>query len=205
MFNPQYYTLFRHLNLGGQFPATEGGQFVRFFQIWSNSIVDFSEETQLTGSRFDFNFDNLEAGSYIFLARLVSPTEAQEGQKSEYTIEFEVADKNEITEILPYPNPMVNQCRFAYSFGGRELPQQYHLSIFNINGRLVREVGESEFGPLSFGNQLSEFVFDGKDNFGDQLANGVYLYKFEIKDVEKKQSSIDKYFEGGFGKIFISR
>jgi len=32
MFNPQYYTLFRHLNLGGQFPATEGGQFVRFFQ-----------------------------------------------------------------------------------------------------------------------------------------------------------------------------
>ncbi len=173
--------------------------------IWSNSMVDFKEETPMTASRFDFSFDNLEAGSYIFLARLISPTEAEAGQRSEYTIEFEVADKNEITEILPYPNPMVNQCRFAYSFGGRELPQQYHLSIFNINGRLVREIGESEFGPLSFGNQLSEFVFDGKDNYGDQLANGVYLYKFEIKDVEKKQSSIDKYFEGGFGKIFISR
>jgi Peptidase family C25 len=173
--------------------------------LWTNPTATFTEETASTPARFDFNFENLEFGKYTLLARLSSPTESGSSNNSEYSIEFEVSAKNEITQLLPYPNPMVTSCRFAYSYGGRTLPTKYHLSLFNISGRLVREVDQFEFGPLKYGSQLSDFIFDGKDNYGDQLANGVYLYKFEIQDSDIKESSIDQYFTGNFGKIFISR
>lgn len=173
--------------------------------LWSRGNVQFTAETPGVASKFEFTFENLDAGIYIFLARLQSPTSAENSTDTEYTIEFEVSEKNEMTEVVPYPNPMINQCRFAYSYGGRTLPEKYHLSIFNINGKLVREVSQEEFGALQFGSQLSQFVFDGKDNFGDQLANGVYLYRFEVLNADKKASAIDQYMVNGFGKIYISR
>ncbi|MCB0733425.1 MAG: hypothetical protein H6608_11790 [Flavobacteriales bacterium] len=170
-----------------------------------DSIYVFNEETSSSPSKFDFDLDNLEAGKYVFLATLISPTASENAREANYTIEFEISAKNEITELIPYPNPMVNQCRFAYTYGGRDIPSKYHLSIFNINGKLVREVDQDEFGPLGYGTQLSEFVFDGTDQFGDQLANGVYLYRFEIKDAEKKASALDNYFTAGYGKLYLAR
>ena len=48
-----------------------------------------------------------------------------------------------------------------------------------------------------------------EDQFGDILANGVYLYrvkaKIDGKDIELLDSGADQYFHKGLGKMYIIR
>jgi hypothetical protein len=65
-------------------------------------------------------------------------------------------------------------------------------------------------GPLSVGrNQLTEYSWNGKDEFGDQLANGVYLYRVMVKDGEEQvkhfSNQSDNYFKHDFGKMYLMR
>ncbi len=34
-----------------------------------------------------------------------------------------------------------------------------------------------ELGPLHIGSNITDYAWDGTDEFGDQLANGTYLYR----------------------------
>ena len=59
-----------------------------------------------------------------------------------------------------------------------------------ITGRVVREIDLDELGPIHIGNNISEFRWDGTDEFGDRLARGVYLYKMSVRTMDG--SSADK-------------
>ncbi len=78
-----------------------------------------------------------------------------------------------------------------------------------VTGKIVREVTQDELGPIKIGNNLSSFEWDGKDEYGDQLANGVYLYKVFVKKngeyLETRTTAADKAFHKGFGKIYLLR
>ena len=80
-----------------------------------------------------------------------------------------------------------------------------------VSGKIVREVTEAEFGPLQAGTHQSSFCWDGKDEFGDQLANGVYLYRINAKKADGspfeffENNAIDGFFKGGFGKMVLMR
>ena len=69
---------------------------------------------------------------------------------------------------------------------------------------------------MQIGNNISDFAWDGTDQFGDKLANGVYLYKVDITDAngkDVKEANFDdadnenrkKYFKKNIGKIYIMR
>ncbi|MGB4841153.1 MAG: hypothetical protein WBP08_19245, partial [Saprospiraceae bacterium] len=57
----------------------------------------------------------------------------------------------------------------------------------------------------------SEYKWDGTDDYGSKLANGVYLYKVNTRKKDKSlydQFSLettDSYFTKGFGKLVILR
>jgi len=78
-----------------------------------------------------------------------------------------------------------------------------------ISGRVVREITESELGAIQIGRNISDFAWDGRDAFGDQLANGVYLYRVKAKidgvDINLLKSGADKYFHKGLGKMYLLR
>jgi flagellar hook assembly protein FlgD len=78
-----------------------------------------------------------------------------------------------------------------------------------ITGKIVREITRSELGFIHIGRNISDYAWDGKDNFGDKLANGVYLYKIVTKlngsDIEKTGTTADKFFVKDFGKMVLMR
>jgi flagellar hook assembly protein FlgD len=94
---------------------------------------------------------------------------------------------------------------------GAETPVQFKLQIMTVSGKVVREVTAAEFGPLTAGTHQSNFCWDGKDEYGDQLANGVYLYRITARKADGtafeffENSSVDGYFKGGFGKMVLMR
>ncbi|MCX7953916.1 MAG: C25 family cysteine peptidase [Bacteroidales bacterium] len=127
----------------------------------------------------------------------------------DYTIEFEVINKPSITHVLNYPNPFSTSTQFIFILTGSEVPDDLRIQIFTISGRLVKEISKEELGNIRIGMNITEYKWDGTDNYGDKLANGVYFYKviarINNKDVEIKNSDADKFFMHNFGKLYILR
>ena len=137
--------------------------------------------------------------------------------QSDYQISFRVINKSAISNIVNYPNPFTSSTRFVYTLTGETLPEEYHLQIMTVTGKVVREVSKEELGPLRFGTHMTDFAWDGRDEFGDPLAAGVYLYRFSIKkeggdsmERLKKEdysrlSDLDTYFKNDIGKMVLMR
>ncbi len=131
---------------------------------------------------------------------------------SDYEVDFNVINKSTITHFYPYPNPFTTQMHFVFTLTGRRVPDQLMVRILTISGKIVREIRKDEFGPIHIGNNISEFAWDGTDQYGDRLANGVYLYqvytKIEGNDIENRATKAKEessFFVGKTGKIYLMR
>ena len=82
-----------------------------------------------------------------------------------------------------------------------------------ISGQVVREITQNEIGALKIGTHLTDYAWDGKDEYGSKLANGVYLYRMiaknkngqKMESVENVDSQTSRYFKNDYGKIVIMR
>ncbi len=98
-----------------------------------------------------------------------------------------------------------------------EVPQNIRIEILTITGKIVREIKKEELGPLHIGRNITDYKWDGKDDYGQKLANGVYLYrvltnlngksldKFPTYGPDGYEVNTDKYFNKGYGKMYLMR
>ncbi len=127
-----------------------------------------------------------------------------------YSVDFEVILKPAISNMLNYPNPFTTSTQFVFTLTGREIPDELKIQIFTISGKLVREIDKNELGALRIGLNRTDFAWDGTDQFGDQLANGVYLYRVVASKNGTtldnfRNGRIDYMFKDGFGKMYLMR
>ena len=130
----------------------------------------------------------------------------------EYRVAFEVYNKSMITNLLNYPNPFTSSTAFVFTLTGTELPSQFRIQILTVTGKIVREITKQELGPIKIGHNITDYRWDGKDQFGQSLANGVYLYRviadINGKKIDKLKSATfntDKFFQSGYGKMYLMR
>jgi hypothetical protein len=130
----------------------------------------------------------------------------------EYRVAFDVINKPMISNMLNYPNPFTTSTAFVFTVTGSEVPQNIKIEIMTITGKIVREITRDELGPLHIGRNITEFKWDGTDQFGQKLANGIYLYRVVTnlngKSLDKykaDEDNTDKYFKKGYGKMYLMR
>ena len=130
----------------------------------------------------------------------------------EYKVAFQVINKPMISNLLNYPNPFTTSTAFVFTVTGSEVPQNIRIQILTITGKVVREITKNELGPLHIGRNITEFKWDGTDQFGNKLANGIYLYRVITnqngKSLEKYKAegdNSDQYFNKGYGKMYLMR
>ncbi len=127
----------------------------------------------------------------------------------DFRIDFEVYSKPTITEVLNYPNPFSTRTQFVFTVTGAEAPDEVLIRIMTVAGNVVREIRADEFGPITVGRNFSTFWWDGTDQFGDRLANGVYLYTVKVRlrgeELEYRSTSASPYFHNGIGKMYLLR
>jgi hypothetical protein len=106
-------------------------------------------------------------------------------------IQFIVAgnDKLEITRVLNYPNPFVNYTEFWFNHNRPFEPLEVQVQVFTVTGKIVWTKNQliSTDGFLS-----RDIVWDGKDDFGDKIGKGVYVYKITVKSTLTNQQ-IEKF------------
>ncbi len=130
----------------------------------------------------------------------------------EYRVTFKIINKPMISNLLNYPNPFTTSTAFVFTLTGSEVPQNMKIQILTVTGKIVREITKDELGPIHIGRNITEFKWDGTDQFGQKLGNGVYLYRFVTslngKSLDKykaKGDNTDKFFNNGYGKMYLMR
>jgi flagellar hook assembly protein FlgD len=111
--------------------------------------------------------------------------------------------------VINYPNPFSTSTRFVFTLTGSEIPEYFKIQIMTVTGKVIREIMRDELGPIHIGRNITEYAWNGRDEFGDQLANGVYLYRVLTKlngqNIEKRTTEADQYFTKGWGKMYLMR
>ncbi|MDA0194341.1 MAG: C25 family cysteine peptidase [Bacteroidetes bacterium] len=175
---------------------------------FSSPEMIITTATENTDFQITYNPVNLTDGIYTLRVQASDASGNQSGVQP-YQINFEVINESTITNFYPYPNPFSTNTRFVFTLTGSEIPDQIKIQIMTVSGKIVREITQDELGPIKIGNNLTDFAWDGRDEFGDQLATGVYLYKVSLRSngqrIERRNTSADRAFKNGFGKIYLLR
>ncbi|HEY6905832.1 MAG TPA: FlgD immunoglobulin-like domain containing protein, partial [Ignavibacteriaceae bacterium] len=103
-----------------------------------------------------------------------------------YRITFSVVTEYDLRDVYNYPNPFKDGTYFTFKITGDQPPDELYVKIYTVAGRLIRTIyiPHSELGQdLGF----KKVYWDGRDEDGDRIANGVYFYKmiYKVKDVVK--------------------
>ena len=149
------------------------------------NIDDFQNGT------INFPLNNISAGVHTLKLKAWDVY----NNSSESEIEFMVFDEDEdlvIDNVLNYPNPFIDYTEFWFNHNS-STPLDVTIQIFTVSGRLVKTM----FGATdSFGNNSfsRDFYWDGRDDFGDKVAKGVYIYKLSVRSeaLNKSVSKIEK-------------
>lgn len=187
----------------------EDEQVYRRIAFSDNKVVVQNTGTS-SSNKIDFLYspNTLADGRYNLKLRGKDVT-GNYNSTSDYMVDFEVINEQTITNFLPYPNPFTTSMKFVFQVTGK-VPDKIKVQIMTVTGKIVREVFKNELGAINIGNNISDFTWDGTDQFGDRLANGVYFYNVILEnndksDVKHRANSTDVFFKKNFGKIYLMR
>lgn len=175
---------------------------------FANGLTFIPAQLPKNSCKIEYNPLLPEDGKYILIVQAKDRSNNQSGAV-DYRIAFEVVNKPSITQVINYPNPFSTSTRFVFNLTGSEVPEMFNIQIMTITGKIVKTIIKDDLGPLHIGRNITEYAWDGKDDFGDKLANGVYLYKVQTKlngqNIEHKGSEADQFFTKEMGKMVIMR
>lgn len=178
-------------------------------RVYFGSVMSFVPAVLPNNScKINYTPSLYEDGTYQLLIQAKDKSNNASGAV-DYKINFDVINHSTITEVMNYPNPFSTATHFVFTLTGSQLPTNFKIQIMTITGKVVREIFEDELGPLHIGRNITDYAWDGRDQFGDRLANGVYLYRVITQingdDIEHRETEADQYFRKGWGKMYLMR
>ena len=147
-------------------------------------------ETELddyTKGKLQFPLRNLEKGLHTITFK------AWDVYNNPITAEIQflvVGDESiTLTNVLNYPNPFVSYTQFWFTHNRPFEPLEVQVQVITITGKVVWTKNQivTTDGFLS-----REIIWDGKDDFGDRIGKGVYVYKLTVKS-NVTNSQTEKY------------
>jgi hypothetical protein len=98
-------------------------------------------------------------------------------------------DALKLDKVLNYPNPFVSYTEFWFTHNRPFEPLDVQVQIFTISGKVVKTINQS---VTTDGFLCRDIKWDGKDDFGDRIGKGVYVYKLTVKSTTTKKTA-EKY------------
>ncbi len=97
--------------------------------------------------------------------------------------EFIVARSAELalSHVLNYPNPFTTKTQFYFEQNQCCQTLDVQIQIFTISGKLVKSIDQF---VQTEGFRSDPIDWDGRDDFGDRIGKGVYIYRVKVKTSE---------------------
>ena len=141
---------------------------------------DFANEIDLTGS-FAYDLGSYQRGSLFYQLTGLSQGDhtltfkawdnANNSSMEQARVRVSSQAEMVLTEVMNYPNPFSEMTSFYYHLS--QDADRVEIKIFTQAGKLIRHI------PFASGRSGYNFTttWNGEDQDGDKVANGVYIYK----------------------------
>lgn len=95
------------------------------------------------------------------------------------TLDFIVAESEEfkLDHVLNYPNPFTENTSFYFEHNRPNETLKILIQIFTVSGKLVKTIRRQIFAD---GFRVGPLHWNGRDDFGDAIGKGVYIYKLKV-------------------------
>ena len=101
--------------------------------------------------------------------------------------DFVVAHSAELAlkHVLNYPNPFTSNTKFFLEHNQACNPLKITIQIYTISGKIVKTIQKN---VTCEGFRPEGIDWDGKDEYGDKLGRGVYIYKLAIINTDNQKA-----------------
>ncbi len=180
-----------HLNIEFLYPvwfAAHDTTSIQFFlngRKIENSALYILHDTSKRKIIFQYQ-PHLSDGEYtfrIFGKNSLGHLESTPG----YEKYFKVSGQLHVNQLFNYPNPFKNETYFTFNL--TQIPDELRIKIYTVSGRLIKEIVRTS-SELS--TNFNRVHWDGRDEDGDLIGNGVYLYKVIAKRSGKSLEVLQK-------------
>jgi hypothetical protein len=148
--------------------------------LLDNPDVQMDKDINSSSTRINYS-PQLESGDYTLSIHVADA----HGNSIESSLTFKIESELRIERFFPYPNPFANRTTFTYILS--QDADETILKIYTVRGRLIRTY---DYLPTSAG--FNTFEWDGRDQDGDNVANGTYLVRITAKRAGESSSSLTK-------------
>jgi len=124
-----------------------------------------------------YPFSDLENGEHKLLLKAWDVY----NNSAESEIDFVVAESAELAlnHVLNYPNPFTTYTEFWFEHNQPCCGLDVQIQIFTITGKLIKTIQTT---VETSGFRASPIPWDGRDDFGDEIGKGVYVYMLKVKN-----------------------
>ncbi|MBK8621262.1 MAG: type IX secretion system sortase PorU [Saprospiraceae bacterium] len=134
-----------------------------------------SEKDSYTAGMIRYPLKDLPEGKHTIRVKAWDIANNSAEKETDFMV---VGSEREFLErVLNYPNPFTTNTRFEFEHDLSNTSLDIHVYIYSVSGKLVKTIEHSSFYP---GNRVNDVRWNGRDDYEDRLARGVYLYKIKV-------------------------
>lgn len=146
-----------------------------------------AEKDSYQEGKVKYQFENLTPGEHTLKVKAFDVY----NNSSEKEIKFVVEDQTELVlnHVLNYPNPFTTKTEFMFEHNFSCNYMNVQVQIFTVSGKLVRTIDED---ISTEGFRVNSIFWDGKDDYGDKLGRGTYIYRLKAKANQQVAEKIER-------------
>jgi hypothetical protein len=136
-----------------------------------------------TNGTISYPFFNLSTGHHNLSLKI---WDINNNSTTSYT-DFIVAESNEmaIEKLMNYPNPFREITTFTFEHNQADQPLDVKIEIYSLEGQLVSTIHDQFFTD---GYRYKSAEWNGTDDHGSKLKQGMYIYKVQVSNNEGSAS-----------------
>jgi hypothetical protein len=153
------------------------------------TIDDNTDEIYNLNDYYEANLDSYQSGRVLYpLSGLSSGRHTLRlkvwdiyNNSSEAYTEFLVAESATLAlnHVLNYPNPFTTKTSFFFEHNRPCNTLDVQVQVYTVSGKLIKTINRS---VTCEGYRVDDLDWDGRDDFGDPIGRGVYVYRLKIRD-----------------------
>ena len=126
-----------------------------------------------------YPFRDLEPGEHTLTFKVWDINNNSTTETLNFVVKEETEEQFTINRLLNWPNPFTNKTYIQFEHNCDDI-LEVHAQIYTITGKLVRTINRTitaEPFLEGFRTPRQAIEWDGKDDFGDNVAKGTYIFK----------------------------
>jgi len=154
------------------------------------AVLDESREVIILNEYYTAKLDSYQEGTIEYPLKDLAPGNHivrvkvwdTHNNSAEDYLEFVVVNDEDVAlrNVLNYPNPFSTNTEFHFDHNRAGDDIEVQVQVYTISGKLIKSIRQTIYQS---GSHVAELRWDGRDDFGDKLAKGVYVYKLELRSV----------------------